>query len=753
MEEEGNRGRKIGVLVVSSLLLVAMVVALVIGSQDQDEANDEQLLTASQKAIDTVCHPTTYKQTCVDSLSNSRAANSDDPKELILAAFNVTIYSLRKSMEKSELLTKLKDNPRSKMALENCQELGRKAIRDLRRTRVKFGNFDMTDMDSWLADLKIWLSGSLTYQETCLSGFQEIPGNYEKKMRKILIKSMHLTSNALAIVTQLSDVLIGFGAEAPAPLNEDRRLLLTTKQENFPGWVSSGRRRLLKTTGLKEIEPDLIVAKDGSGNYTNINDALKDIPTKSSETFVLYIKEGVYEEQVTFYRNLTNLVVVGDGPTKTKITGWLNFIDGVSTFHTATVVVLGDYFMARDIGFENSAGPEKHQAVALRVGADKTIFYNCRMDGYQDTVYAHTYRQFYRNCNISGTIDFIFGDSAAVLQSCTIVVRKPLENQQNIVTAQGRKDPHQPTGLVLQNCTIVADPDYGPVRFTIKSYLGRPWKEYSRTIIMESFIPDFIEPEGWLPWNKGFALKTLFYSEFNNRGAGAKKSKRVTWPGIKELPASQIKRFTPGKFITGNKWIKKKKEVPYNAGFIYPPPKKDKSIKYSDLDDDDFKDIGAKEKEAYVSSPPPPSISITPIASPLSIISITPIASPLSISITPTASPSSISITPTASPLSISITPTASPLSAPILVNLSAQTFNAGTSYALTSSPDRVRKYLSRHESDEPGERNRRLVGLAHEETLQNHSIELASGPSHQKSVQLQQVNQLLQASHNNVHL
>ncbi|XP_019187277.1 PREDICTED: pectinesterase-like isoform X2 [Ipomoea nil] len=630
MEEDGNQGRKIVVLVMSSVLLVAMVVAIVIGSQYQDET--VEMMTASQKAIDTVCQPTMYKQTCVDSLSSSRAANSGDPNELIMAAFNVTIDDLRKSMGKSELLVNLKDNPRSKMALEDCQELAQKAIRDLQRTRVKFGNFDHIDMDSWLADLKAWLSGSLTYQETCISGFQEIPGNDDNKMREILTKSMQLTSNALAIVTQLSDVFISFGtghgAEAPSPYNQDSisHLLSPAQLQDFPGWLSSGRRRLLKAS-LKEIEPDLVVAKDGSGNYTSINDALKNIPTKSDETFVLYIKEGVYEEQVTFFRNLTNLVVVGDGPTKTKITGGLNFIDGVSTLHTATVVVVGDFFMARDIGFENSAGAEKHQAVALRVGADKTIFYNCRMDGYQDTLYAHTYRQFYRNCEISGTIDFIFGDSAAVFQNCTIVVRKPLEKQQNIVTAQGRKDPHQPTGLVLQNCTIVADPDYGLVKFKVKSYLGRPWKEYSRTIIMESFIPDFIQPEGWLPWDEDFAFQTLFYSEFNNRGPGASKSKRVTWHGIKELPASQIKRFTPGKFITGNTWIKKK-EVPYNAGFIYPLPKKDKSIKYSDLDDDDFKDIGDKEKEAYVSRPPPLSISISPSPAPTPSLAPSPSPSP-----------------------------------------------------------------------------------------------------------------------------
>nr|GMD43759.1 probable pectinesterase/pectinesterase inhibitor 58 [Ipomoea batatas] len=594
-----------------------MVVALAVGTQEASE-DEEGVTTTSQKAIDSVCQPTTYKKTCVNSLSKSNAGNSTDPKELIQAAFSVTIDDIRRAIHNSTLLKNLKDDNRK--ALENCKELTSHAVEDLQRTTAKFRSFDlMADMENWLADLKTWISGALTYQETCLTGFEEIPGHEEGLVREVLRESMELTSNALAIVTEMSSLMSTTDdAEAPSPITEvisinERRLL---SKHLFPEWVSSGKRRLLKLD-LEEIEPDLVVAKDGSGNHTSINDALESIPRKSDDTFVLYIKEGVYEEQVTFYRNLTNLVVVGDGPTKTKITGWLNFIDGVSTFHTATVVVLGDFFIAKDIGFENSAGPEKHQAVALRVGADKTIFYNCKMDGYQDTVYAHTYRQFYRNCEISGTIDFIFGDSAAVFQNCSIVVRKPMENQQNIVTAQGRKDPHQPTGLVLQNCTFEADPKYEPVKFTLKSYLGRPWKEYSRTIIMESYIPDFIQPEGWLKWNLDFGLKTLFYSEFNNRGPGADKSKRVTWHGIKELPANQIKRFTPGKFITGNSWIKHS-GVPYNPVFIFPPPKKDKSIKYSHVDADDLMDIGPKEKEDYVSSPsPPPPLNVPPVGAPV----------------------------------------------------------------------------------------------------------------------------------------
>ncbi|CAL9027561.1 unnamed protein product, partial [Prunus brigantina] len=157
---------------------------------------------------------------------------------------------------------------------------------------------------------------------------------------------------------------------------------------------------------------------------------------------------------------------------------------------------LGEGFVAKSMGFRNTAGPEKHQAVAARVQADRAIFLNCRFEGYQDTLYAQTHRQFYKSCVISGTVDFIFGDAAAIFQNCLIYVRKPMENQQNIVTAQGRADKQETTGIVLQDCKIMPDKDLEPVKSQFKTYLGRPWKEFSRTIVMDSTIEDLIHPDG-----------------------------------------------------------------------------------------------------------------------------------------------------------------------------------------------------------------------------------------------------------------
>lgn len=218
----------------------------------------------------------------------------------------------------------------------------------------------------------------------------------------------------------------------------------------------------------------------------------------------------------------------------------------------------GDGFVAKDIGFENTAGAMKHQAVALRVSADKTVFYNCNIDGYQDTLYTHSYRQFYKDCSISGTIDFIFGDASAVFQNCKMIVRKPGANQACMVTAQGRKDHRGVGAIILRNCEISAEPAFINTQPPIKAYLGRPWKEYSRTIIMQSQIDAFIDPEGWAPWNGNFALNTLYYAEYQNRGPGANTDRRVKWAGYKKsISPQEAEKYAPNIFIDQDSWIKK----------------------------------------------------------------------------------------------------------------------------------------------------------------------------------------------------
>lgn len=208
-----------------------------------------------------------------------------------------------------------------------------------------------------------------------------------------------------------------------------------------------------------------------------------------------------------------------------------------------------------NITFRNTAGPTKHQAVAVRNGADKSTFYSCSFEGYQDTLYAHSLRQFYRDCDIYGTIDFIFGNAAVVFQNCNMYPRRPLDNQFNAITAQGRTDPNQNTGISIHNCTIKAADDLANSINATQTYLGRPWKEYSRTVYMQSFMDSLIDPAGWKEWSGDFALNTTYYAEFSNTGPGSDTTNRVTWPGYHVINDTDAECFTVSNFIEGDAWL------------------------------------------------------------------------------------------------------------------------------------------------------------------------------------------------------
>lgn len=214
----------------------------------------------------------------------------------------------------------------------------------------------------------------------------------------------------------------------------------------------------------------------------------------------------------------------------------------------------GRGFIAKDIGFQNTAGPKGFQAVALRSSADESIFYRCYFDAYQDTLYAISGRQLYRDCLITGTIDFIFGNAAAVFQNCRIQPRQPMLNQFDVITAQGKSDPNQNTGFAFQHCQIEALDNLSAPMF-----LGRPWENYSTTVFMESYIDRLLDPMGWTRWIPNVdPPSTIFYGEYRNDGPGAAVDGRVRWSGIMpNISEKQAKRFSVDSFIQGSKWIPK----------------------------------------------------------------------------------------------------------------------------------------------------------------------------------------------------
>lgn len=226
--------------------------------------------------------------------------------------------------------------------------------------------------------------------------------------------------------------------------------------------------------------------------------------------------------------------------------------------------------MARDLTFENTAGPNAHQAVAFMSDSEGSVLDSVEFVGHQDTVYAHSMRQFYTNCRILGTVDFIFGNSASVFHNCSILVvprqLNPQDGESNIVTAHGRTLPELSTGFVFQNCAINGSPDYLALyrenSTAHKVYLGRPWKEYSRTVFINCFMDRIIRPEGWQPWQGDFALKTLYYGEYGSSGPGGNVTGRVPWSS--QIPPEHLAIYSVENFIQGNQWIPEYKGRKYD---------------------------------------------------------------------------------------------------------------------------------------------------------------------------------------------
>ncbi|CAI5983281.1 unnamed protein product [Closterium sp. NIES-65] len=200
-------------------------------------------------------------------------------------------------------------------------------------------------------------------------------------------------------------------------------------------------------------------------------------------------------------------------------------------------------FCALGIRFENTAGPQNHQAVAMRASGDRSAFFECAFEANQDTLYVDAGRQYYKDCYIGGTIDFIFGDAAVVLDNPTIVVHK--SSSFATITASGRES-NTPTGIVIRNAKISVDSGVSEV------YLGRPWKDCARTVFVDSYMPAELERDGWSTWGGDSKGSCVYYAEKGSTGPGYAAS-RASWvhPGI----ISDASQFDPEPFVDLSSWL------------------------------------------------------------------------------------------------------------------------------------------------------------------------------------------------------
>jgi len=285
------------------------------------------------------------------------------------------------------------------------------------------------------------------------------------------------------------------------------------------------------------------VAQDGSGNFKTIQEAVNAVRDLSQQQVTIFIKKGIYHEKLVIPSWKTNISLVGEDAAQTIITN--NDFSGkpkpvsanppakdtFRTYTSYTVLVQGNDCRLQNLTIENTAG-RVGQAVALHVEGDRCSVTNCRLLGNQDTLYTATSgsRQYYKDCYIEGTTDFIFGEATAVFQSCTI---KSLVN--SFITAASTR-PWQRYGYVFFDCKLIAD------SAATKVYLGRPWRPYSKTVYIRTEMDAHIVPAGWDNWRNPDNEKTVLYAEYKSRGKGAAPGARVKWS--KQFTAKQVQDYT-----------------------------------------------------------------------------------------------------------------------------------------------------------------------------------------------------------------
>ena len=295
----------------------------------------------------------------------------------------------------------------------------------------------------------------------------------------------------------------------------------------------------------KYDNPDtLVVARDGTGEFRTIQEAIEVCRAFMDYHKVIYIKKGTYKEKIVIPQWLQNIELVGEDRDQTVITfddhaniKTPQYQQGIGTFRTYTLKIEANDITLKNLTVENNAA-RLGQAVALHTEGDRLLFVNCRFLGHQDTIYTGMprTRMLFKDCYICGTTDFIFGPSTAWFEGCAIHC---LSNSY-ITAASTPKDADY--GYVFNNCKITVAENVE------KEYLGRPWRDYGYTLFMNCELPAQIRPEGWYRWEPQ-REKTARYLEYNNHGAGADRSHRVAWS--RELTKKEAQKITMKEVFRG----------------------------------------------------------------------------------------------------------------------------------------------------------------------------------------------------------
>ena len=282
---------------------------------------------------------------------------------------------------------------------------------------------------------------------------------------------------------------------------------------------------------------DLVVSADGKSDVKTVSEAIDKVPTNNKKRFTILIKAGTYDEQIRIPANKPYISLIGEDAKTTKLQFNISNKIAGSTSAAYAFYVGGHGFYAENLTFENTFG-QGSQAVAVVAEADRITFNKCRFIGWQDTLYAKGGRQFYKDSYIEGHVDFIFGQAAAVFENCVIHSKAD-----GYIAAPMRFSDTESSGYVFYKSKLTGE--------NIKKgvYLGRPWRDYGRTVFVETEMGEHIKPEGWHHWEIQ-REKTAYFAEYKSSGKGGNVEKRVAWS--KQLSKLEANQFLPENFLKGN---------------------------------------------------------------------------------------------------------------------------------------------------------------------------------------------------------
>ena len=380
-------------------------------------------------------------------------------------------------------------------------------------------------------------------------------GDYPIVMKKV---AEELNVPLLDMTSVTLDWLEGLGDEGSRPY-----YMISTGKSDNTHTVARGARKLAEMTcaeikkSLPEIAEhlihyDIVVDKKGFGDYFTIQEAINAVPDYSHEKITtILVREGIYKEMVTIPHNKFRIKISGQGADKTVLTYdkyaeklWPDSDFKMGTSGSATIYMHSSYVTIEDMTIENSAGEGKEigQAVAVFTDGDFIFFHRCRLIGNQDTLYTYgrygkdggIKRNYFLDCYIEGTTDFIFGPSIAYFENCT------LHSKKNSYVTAASTLPGEKYGYVFHNCRLTAADGID------KCYLGRPWGAYAKTVFIRCYLGSHILPAGWHDWEKPGkpdTKKNSYYAEYENFGPGAAgKKERVKWS--RQLTAKQAAEYT-----------------------------------------------------------------------------------------------------------------------------------------------------------------------------------------------------------------